>query len=496
MNFNSLHYLLFLPVVLLVFRLLPHRFRWILLLAASYYFYLSWNVTLGFLILATTLITYGGAVAINKTQSRALKKFWLSVCCIICLGILVFFKYIDFLIDGVCSVIRLFIPSLESPALNLILPIGISFYTFQSLSYVIDVYRGKFTPERHFGYYALFISFFPQLVAGPIERPSDLLPQLRAEHKFNAEDTEVGIRFLLCGFFRKCVVADFCGKFVDGVFGNLQQANSLAIALGGLLFLVQMYNDFAGYSEIAIGTARLFGIRLSRNFDKPLTAVGFRDFFRRWHITLTRWFTDYVYIPLGGSRRGKVRRIFNTFVVFSLCGLWHGANWTYLIWGLYAAFFISLETLCAKPAAKLAEKLHISVTSAPLTYARRVIFLLLCIPSALLFRSTDLSEGFLCIAKLFNGWGAGEEYFDSALNVLGIQAVDLILIVLCLGCLYFLSDFAYEQTNALQLPLNEDGYGALSREAAIYWYFAVAIALGWFILLAQSGSGVFAYFQF
>lgn len=455
---------------------------------------------LGFLILATTVLTYGAAIAINGTENRSLKKFWLAISCIICLGILVFFKYIDFLMDGVCTVVRLFIPSLESPALNLILPIGISFYTFQSLSYVIDVYRGKFTPERHFGYYALFISFFPQLVAGPIERPSDLLPQLRAESKINAEDAETGIRFLLCGFFRKCVVADFCGKFVDGVFGNPGQANSLALAVGSLLFFVQMYNDFAGYSEIAIGTARLFGIKLSRNFDRPLTAVGFRDFFRRWHITLTRWFTDYLYIPLGGSRCGAVRRVLNTFVVFALCGLWHGANWTYLIWGMYAAFFISLETLLAKPAAKLAVKLHIQVASAPVTYLRRVIFILLCIPSSILFRSADLSEALLCVGKLFTSWGIGDAYFNSALSVLGIRAVDLILIALCLGCLYLLSDFVYPRLNngndGAQPLLKGRDMSAISCDLVTFWYLAVAIALGWFILLAQSGSGVFAYFQF
>ena len=223
-----------------------------------------------------------------------------------------------------------------------------SFYTFQTLSYVIDVYRGDFEAEKHFGYFALFVSFFPQLVAGPIERPGKLLPQLKEERKFRKEYFTEGMEFLLIGFFRKCVIADMCGVFVNHVFADLSQANALSVTLAALLFFVQIYCDFAGYSEIAMGSARLMGMSLSRNFNKPLLSASYTEFFRRWHITLNQWFTQYVYIPLGGNRKGKARKILNTLIVFALCGLWHGANWTFVLWGLVAGVAVSVETLLKK----------------------------------------------------------------------------------------------------------------------------------------------------
>ena len=247
MNFNSGAFLLFLPLVVLLYWLLPHKLRWIWLLAASYFFYMYWSPWLVVLLLVTTLVSYGAALGMEKWPQRKKPLLWLTL--IVCLGILAYFKYANFFLD---TAYRIFGKS--SPTLNILLPIGISFYTFQTLSYVIDVYRGDFKAERHLGYYALFVVYFPQLVAGPIENPRNLLPQLRAEHRANWDDFSAGIRLLLCGFFRKCVVADFCGIHVNAVFADIEHANALAIAGAGALFCIQMYCDFAGYSEIAQGS--------------------------------------------------------------------------------------------------------------------------------------------------------------------------------------------------------------------------------------------------
>lgn len=499
MNFNSLQFLIFFPIVLLVYWLLPHKFRYIWLLFASYYFYLSWNVRLGFLIFITTAVSYFSAIGIEKTDKASLKKFYLTLSCVICLGLLIFFKYANFLIDGVCTIVRLFIPELNSPSLNLILPVGISFYTFQTMSYVIDVYRKDCPAEKNFLRFSLFVTFFPQLVAGPIERAKDLIPQLKSPKKFNGDDMQIGLRILLSGFFRKCVIADFCGRFVDSVFSNLEKANSLAVATAGVLFLVQMYNDFAGYSEIAMGASRMMGIKLSKNFDRPLLSSSFREFFRRWHITLSRWLTDYVYIPLGGSKSGAIRRIINTFIVFAICGLWHGANWNYLLWGLYAAFFMMLETIFYPKLKKVFQKLKINPEGSVTLLLRRIIFLLLCIPNALLFRSVDFSQALLCFCKLFTEWGIGEGYLQNSLSILSMSQIDLIQLFLSIICLYYLwklsdekpkRDFTYPLISK-QSPLLTD-----VKELSLYFYAVLAIALGWLILLSQSDTSIFAYFQF
>ncbi len=502
MNFNSLHFLIFFPVVLIVFRLLPKKVKWIWLLGASWYFYMSWDPWLIFLILGTTVTAYIAGMLLEKTEKTAVRRLLLIVTLVVCLGILVFFKYFDFLLESVYAIINLFTPLSTCPSLDLILPVGISFYTFQTLSYVIDVYRGKFGAEKHFGYFALFVSFFPQLVAGPIERPGDLIPQLRAPRKMNADDMEAGLRIMLSGFFRKCVIADSLAVFVDSVFADVSAANSLAIAVAGFLFLIQIYCDFAGYSEIAMGAARMMGIDLTVNFAQPLLAVGFRDFFRRWHITLTRWFMDYLYIPLGGNRKGKVRRIINTFIVFAVCGLWHGANWTYVMWGLYAALFITLELVLEKPLCRLAERMHIDAKSVPVVFLRRFVFLLLSIPNALIFRSVSPAEAFECLAGLFGNIGFGTAYLSQAMATLSMTMSDLLQVVLSIICLYFLGKFAFSRVNgkpglhsALIENCGTDKTNIYARISS-YWFGTVAVALGWLVLIASSDSSAFAYFQF
>ena len=333
--------------------------------------------------------------------------------------------------------------------------------------------------------FALFVTYFPQLVAGPIESPANLLPQLQKEQKPNWDDFSAGIRLLLCGFFRKCVVADFCGLFVNQVFGQMNSANALAIFLGGALFCIQMYCDFAGYSEIAAGSARLMGVRLMRNFNRPYLSQSYTEFFRRWHISLNRWFTSYVYIPLGGSKCGKFRKLLNTVIVFALCGLWHGARWTYVLWGLYAAFWLCLESLLDirhgfgpewdNPIGRL---------------LRRSMTFLIFVPAALLFRADSLEQLLVIFPRLFTQIGFGATYFQSAFNSLGLNALNLIQLILCMIAMARIYDWGI-----YDLPAAKTAHKSAQRLICAV-YLVLLIAICWIALLATEDAAGFAYFQF
>ena len=333
MNFNSLSYAAFLPVVFGIYWALPHKLRWLLLLLSSYYFYMSWNPKYVVLILLTTAVSYGAALLLEKQSSSMAKKSILVTTLLICLGVLFFFKYFNFASASVTAFLGLFSIHLHPVTLNLLLPVGISFYTFQTLSYVIDVYRGNIKAEKHFGIFATFVSFFPQLVAGPIERTNNLLPQIKSKKDFNYDLAMEGARRILLGFFKKMAVADVVAVYVDAAYGNLLQCTGLDLFFAIFFFTVQIYCDFSGYSDIAIGTAKLFGINLMTNFASPYFATSVKEFWSRWHISLSTWFRDYVYIPLGGSRCSKTRNYANVMITFLVSGLWHGANWTFVLWG-------------------------------------------------------------------------------------------------------------------------------------------------------------------
>lgn len=475
--------------------LLPHKARWVLLLVASYYFYMSWNPWLVFLILGTTAVSYGAAILVARTKSKRLKKLWLVLTLVVCLGVLFVFKYLDFLIGSVIDFLNLFSLHLEGFALNLLLPVGISFYTFQTLSYVIDVYRGEIEPEYHFGYYALFVSFFPQLVAGPIERADSLIPQLKAERTLNTEDMQEGFRIALLGFFRKCVVADFCGIYVNRVFSDVNSANGLSVLLAGMLFNLQIYGDFAGYSEIAMGCARMLGVKLMKNFDKPYSSVSFTEFFRRWHISLNKWFTDYLYIPLGGNRKGKARKILNIFIVFALCGLWHGAGWTYVLWGLYTAVFMTIETLAGKPLKAFLTSRGVNTQNDILTAFRQAGIFLLMSFAGLIFRASSVEQLGVLIAKLFTQAGFGVEYFNATFSTLGLNAMSVIQLALALFamCLMQNAVFENEQPVAAFLRQNRTLY---AEKVSVYFYGVAAVALFWLLLASMGEGSAFLYFQF
>ncbi|HTF21726.1 MAG TPA: MBOAT family O-acyltransferase [Chryseolinea sp.] len=345
MLFNSLGYAIFLPLIFILYWSIPSKL-WrqqnLLLLLASYFFYGCWDWRFVFLLGFSTVLDYYTGLRIQSEQSPSSKKFWLWLSIAINLGFLSIFKYFNFFIDSMIDV-GIDIPHV---VLKIVLPVGISFYTFHGLSYVIDIYYGRIKPEGNFATYALFVSFFPLLVAGPIERATHLLPQLKKDRFFNRSEATDGLRQILWGLFKKVVVADNCATLADQVFNNSSHQSGSTLIAGAFFFAFQIYCDFSGYSDIALGSAKLFGIRLLRNFAYPYFSRDIAEFWRRWHISLSSWFKDYLYIPLGGSRVNKLLQIRNTFIIFIISGFWHGANWTFIAWGfLNALYFIPLLLL-------------------------------------------------------------------------------------------------------------------------------------------------------
>lgn len=333
MLFNTIEYLFFLPLVVIAYFLIPFRFRWMLLLAASFYFYMCWKVEYIILIIISTLIDYFCAQAIEKRQRQRSKTWLLVVSLVTNLGLLFAFKYSHFIFTNLnllFSHYNLFRPL---PLMNVLLPVGISFYTFQTLSYTIDVYYGRQKAEKHLGYFALYVSYFPQLVAGPIERFSRLAPQLRQYHPFSYDNLINGLRLILYGLFIKMVIADNLSAVVDKVYASPALFAPQQIITALVFYSFQIYSDFYGYSTIAVGSAMIMGVNLMDNFKTPYLARNIMEFWQRWHISLSTWFRDYLYYPLGGNRVGKGRWFLNIMVVFIVSGIWHGANWTFLVWG-------------------------------------------------------------------------------------------------------------------------------------------------------------------
>ncbi len=336
MVFNSFSFLLFFPVVLIVYFLIPAKVRYIWLLLASYYFYMSWNPKYAVLIAFSTVATWASGILIRKAQTKVRKNLVVFFSFATNLAILCFFKYFDFLIDTLNVLLEAAGVQIINNPFDFLLPVGISFYTFQALGYTIDVYRNQIEPQRNILKYALFVSFFPQLVAGPIERSRNLLTQVENVHNIKLLDYDRIVRggmMMLWGFFMKMVIADRLAIIVDTTFDNWTSFNGYQLAIATICFTMQIYCDFGSYSLIAIGAARVMGFKLMDNFNTPYFAVSIKDFWSRWHISLSTWFRDYLYIPLGGNRCSKARNYFNLMVTFLVSGLWHGANWTFVIWG-------------------------------------------------------------------------------------------------------------------------------------------------------------------
>jgi alginate O-acetyltransferase complex protein AlgI len=341
MMFNSFQYVVFLPLVVMAYYLLPHRFRWIMLLGVSYYFYMCWRVEFALLMLASSFIDYWAGINMAAKKDKKDRRPYLVASMVFNLGILFFFKYFNFLTYNVELALGEFNFFYDSPFLDILLPVGISFYTFQSLSYTFDVYKGKCDAEQHLGYFLLYVCYFPQLVAGPIERPGSLIPQITRDTRATADDVRYGINKILLGFFKKVVVADSIAVFVDQMYGHIPNGSGLMYYFTMILFLLQIFSDFSGYTDIALGSARLMGVRLMENFDRPLYVTNLQDSWNRWHISLTTWIRDYIFIPLALKNKG--RRELYTILVFVVIGLWHGASWNFMIFGLFHGINVVLQ---------------------------------------------------------------------------------------------------------------------------------------------------------
>jgi alginate O-acetyltransferase complex protein AlgI len=333
MLFNSFQFLIFFPLVTLIYFLLPHRFRWLHLLLASCIFYMAFIPVYILILFVTILIDYFAGIMIAQTEGMK-RKVYLTMSIVANVSVLAVFKYFNFFIDN-WNDLMLAVNVVHNPMpyINIILPIGLSFHTFQAMSYTIEVYRKNIEPERHLGYYSLYVMFYPQLVAGPIERPQNVLPQLHAYHAYNHEKMISGLRLMLWGLFKKVVIADRLGIMTNEVYNHPSQYAGFTYIVATIFFGIQIYCDFSGYSDIAIGSARTMGINLMTNFKRPYFAFSIVEFWRRWHISLSSWFRDYLYVPLGGNRLGAWRRNLNLFFVFLVSGFWHGANWNFVIWG-------------------------------------------------------------------------------------------------------------------------------------------------------------------
>ncbi len=400
MLFNSFEFLIFLPIVFLLYWFVfkGRQAQNVFIVVASYVFYGWWAWRFLVLIFITTLLSYLSGILIERYRDKA--KWICGTNIAINIGILCYYKYVNFFADNLEALINQFGYQLDWVTLDVILPVGISFYTFQALSYTIDVYRRDTNATKDFIAFTSFISFFPQLVAGPIERSTNLLPQFLKPRRFDYTNAILGMRQILWGFFKKLIIADNCAQLANSIFDNYQDCNASLLLLGALFFTFQIYGDFSGYSDIAIGTARLFGVNLMKNFNLPYFSRDIAEFWRRWHISLNKWFIDYVYIPLGGSRGTKAMVIRNILIVFFLSGLWHGANWTFVVWGLYNGIIIALLTLQNlnhKRSAIISEKRFFP----PLKdFVQIFITFVLVVIGWIFFRAEDMTQAIDYIARL------------------------------------------------------------------------------------------------
>ncbi len=391
MLFNSFTFLIFFPVVVAIYFALPHRWRWAWLLAASCYFYMAFIPIYILILFFTIAIDYAAGILIENAEGKR-RKLYLAASIVANVGVLAVFKYFNFLNANARAIAEVFHWPYDLQPLAIILPIGLSFHTFQAMSYTIEVYRRRQPAERHFGIYALYVMFFPQLVAGPIERPQNLLHQFYEKHRFEYERVAGGLRKMAYGLFLKVVIADRLARYVNVVYNDPTSFEGLTLVVATVFFAFQIYCDFAGYSAMAIGTAEVMGFRLMKNFDRPYLSRSISEFWSRWHISLSSWFRDYLYIPLGGNRVGRPRLYWNLFVTFLLSGLWHGANWTFVIWGALNGFYLIFSLVTKDARASFVRA--IGLASRPSLHAFvsvAITFTLACI-AWVFFRANTLSD--------------------------------------------------------------------------------------------------------
>ncbi|MDX1772979.1 MBOAT family O-acyltransferase [Oceanihabitans sediminis] len=489
MLFNSFDFAIFFPVVFFLYWLVSKNLiaRNLLILVSSYVFYGWWDWRFLFLIAVSSLVDFIVGKQLYKTEEAKKRKGLLLVSLLVNLGFLVYFKYTNFFIETFIDSFRLFGKELEVSTLNIILPVGISFYTFQTLSYSIDIYRKQLKPTNDALSFFAFVSFFPQLVAGPIERASHLLPQFYKTYKFNYNQVKSGLLLMAFGLFKKMVIADRAALYVNEVYNNPGNYEGVETIIATVLFGFQIYCDFSGYSDIAIGAARTMGFDLMKNFDSPYLSKSITEFWRRWHISLSTWFRDYVYIPLGGSRNGKYRTYANLFIVFLVSGLWHGAAMTFVIWGAIHGLIIVLEKATSKPKDILFQKLNMNKAN----LSNKLVFIFITFTIVcfawVFFRANTFADAQLIVSGFFNN--NFYELFGDQLYLIGLKENEFTLLMLTILGLVFIERFHRKQS--LFKILNQQ---------ALPFRWVVYVCIGLFITLfgvyGDTIASEFIYFQF
>lgn len=482
MLFNSYEYLVFFPVVLIIYYVLPKKLRWLMLLGVSYFFYMCWNVKYVALLIYVTAVTFSGALVINKLKEQRSKKIALGTTIVLSFLTLIIYKYLNFFIGSANSLLMTVTGSSEPFVNNLdiVLPMGISFYTFQAVGYLIDVYRGEVEVMTNPFRYALFISFFPQLVAGPIERAKNLIKQVNEYHKLEFDNLRDGFVLMLWGFFLKLVIADKAAVVIDAIYNNYTEYSGMLFLIASILFALQIYCDFAGYTYIAMGSARMLGFRLMDNFNSPYLATSVAEFWRRWHISLTSWFKDYLYIPLGGSRKGTVRKYINKVVVFLVSGLWHGAEWSFVVWGGLNGIFQVIEEMLGianKSKSRLTKVLRIVITFVLVDF------------TWIFFRADNINSAIYIIKKIFTDTSFSQ-ISEGQLFQLGLTNKNFTVLIIAILILLIADVLKYRDIKFKEL---------LYKQNIILRYAFYVVAFFTIVIFGTYGSEVpstFLYFQF
>ncbi|SCX04685.1 D-alanyl-lipoteichoic acid acyltransferase DltB, MBOAT superfamily [Lachnospiraceae bacterium YSD2013] len=494
MLFNSVQFFAFFPIVMLLYILIPQKAKMYWLLVASYFFYMCWNPKYIVLILFTTVVTYIAGLLIGRATGTSGKKFWLVSAIVVNLAVLFTFKYLDFFFLNLNKILSLVgIQAVDKP-FDFLLPVGISFYTFQAIGYVVDVYRGDSQAEKNFFKYALFVSFFPQLVAGPIERSGKLIKQiddLGKRRLWSYKGVVSGLGMMLWGLFVKMVIADRIAIFVDAVHSDIYVAGTIETFIAMLGFSVQIYADFAGYSAVAIGAARIIGIDLMENFNTPLFATSIADFWRRWHISLTTWFRDYIYIPLGGNRRGKLTKYRNIMVTFLISGLWHGASWKYVVWGGIHGVYQIIADIVKPLRDWIDDKLKVQKNVFSYRFGKVLGTNLLVSFALIFFRAGSLTIALKYILRMFTKWNPWVIFNDSLYNW-GLNHFEAGILFASLVLLLFVSIVRYKK----QLDIGE----FLFKQNMVFRWAVFILLLVAIIVFGEYGaefaSNKFIYFDF
>ncbi len=479
MLFNSLHFLVFFPSVVAIYFCLKSRYRWIFLLLSSYYFYMCWNPKYIVLILFSTLIDYIAGLQMEKQTKPRIRQLFLIASLCSNLGLLFLFKYYTFFSQSLLTLFNQFNIFYDFPAFDFLLPVGISFYTFQTLSYTIDVYRRKKKAERHLGIFALYVAFFPQLVAGPIERSTRLLPQLFEKKEFNYQRISDGLKLMLWGFFKKVVIADRLAVLVNSVYNSPQDYTGIPLIVATYFFAFQIYCDFSGYSDIAIGAAQVMGYDLMDNFKRPYFSKNISEFWKRWHISLSSWFKDYLYISLGGNRVAKWRWYSNLMIVFLVSGLWHGADWTFVIWGGLHGMYLVLSIWTGKFRMRCIRFSHLDKHQAVLKLIQVVTTFHLVLFGWIFFRANNLFDALYIIKNIFTD--TNRHQYTVGLNQ--TEFIIAVLSILFMECIHMMQrhrrmrQFLNNKPKVLRwsvyliLLLSIIMFGVFTKQEFIYFQF-------------------------